>query len=54
MVKDMDGRMAVRLWREYERGNSEALKLLKMYNIEDIVNLQHLLEYYIRRKNEEL
>ena len=50
MVADVDGREAVRLWRRYKNGDEEALKILKMYNIEDIVNLKHLLEWYIDKK----
>jgi hypothetical protein len=38
----MDGFMAVLLWKEYERGNQEALDTLIRYNLEDVVNLQHL------------
>lgn len=52
LVSDVDGREAVRLWREYKKGNENAIKILKMYNIEDIVNLKHLLEYYVQRKIE--
>jgi uncharacterized protein len=35
--------MAVRLWREYKRGRKSALDTLLAYNIEDVVNLEHLM-----------
>jgi len=41
-LKGMDGFMAVLLWKEYERGNQGALDTLIRYNLEDVVNLQHL------------
>jgi len=34
---------AVRLWREYERGDTDALELLLKYNREDIVNLETII-----------
>ncbi|KTG11104.1 exonuclease [Haloprofundus marisrubri] len=39
---DLSGRDAVRLWREYERGDDEALDTLVSYNRDDTVNLQTL------------
>ena len=36
---------AIRLWRQYERGNKQALKLLIEYNTEDIVNLEYLMNF---------
>lgn len=40
----MDGYFAVLLWHEYERhGDSRALETLLAYNIEDVVNLEHLM-----------
>lgn len=42
---DLNGFDAVRLWRQYERGNSGALNLLIKYNTEDIVNLEQLMEF---------
>ncbi|MCQ1536585.1 exonuclease [Methanosarcina sp. KYL-1] len=35
---------AVRLWKQYERGDREALDLLVKYNREDIVNLKTIIE----------
>ncbi|MDY9926546.1 ribonuclease H-like domain-containing protein [Methanosarcina sp.] len=40
----MDGFDAVRLWRQYEKGDKEALNLLVKYNREDIVNLKTIIE----------
>ncbi|VVB86821.1 RNase_H superfamily protein [uncultured archaeon] len=34
---------AVRLWKRYERGNSEALETLIKYNTEDVVNLEKII-----------
>ena len=42
VLKGVDGFLAVLLWREYERGNQRALDTLIRYNLEDVVNLQHL------------
>ncbi len=44
-TEGLDGWDAVRLWREWERGSREALDLLKAYNREDIVNLEHLMRH---------
>jgi len=42
-VADIDGSMAVRLWKKWERtGNKEALDLLVKYNQEDVINLETL------------
>ncbi|WP_367995944.1 ribonuclease H-like domain-containing protein [Haloferax volcanii] len=41
---DISGRDAVRLWREYERGDQSALDTLVSYNREDAVNLERLME----------
>ncbi len=41
-LKQMDGYIAVLLWREYCRGNQAALDTLVRYNLEDVVNLQYL------------
>ncbi|WP_129598307.1 ribonuclease H-like domain-containing protein [Methanohalophilus profundi] len=43
-TEGMDGFEAVRLWKEYEKGNEKALDLLLEYNREDIVNLETILE----------
>ncbi|MFC6725588.1 ribonuclease H-like domain-containing protein [Halobium palmae] len=39
------GRDAVRLWREYERGDEAALDTLVRYNREDTVNLRGLMDH---------
>ena len=39
---DISGEDAVRLWREYERGDDAALETLVSYNREDAVNLRAL------------
>lgn len=41
-LKQVDGYLAVLLWREYRRGNGAALDTLVRYNLEDVVNLQYL------------
>ena len=41
-LKQVDGFMAVLLWREYKKGNKAALNTLVRYNLEDVVNLQYL------------
>ena len=40
----LDGRSAVWLWEEYEKGNKKALNTLLRYNLEDVVVLQSLAE----------
>jgi uncharacterized protein YprB with RNaseH-like and TPR domain len=42
-VEEVDGFMAVLLWKEYERGNDKALETLLAYNIADVVNLETLM-----------
>jgi len=42
ILRQVDGFMAILLWREYKRGNKAALKTLVRYNLEDVVNLQYL------------
>jgi len=44
-LADIDGREAVRLWKRYEKGDNDALKLLVKYNTEDIVNLKTLADF---------
>tara|TARA_Y100000310_G_scaffold78020_1_gene74620 strand:+ start:25086 stop:25844 length:759 start_codon:yes stop_codon:yes gene_type:complete len=51
-LADMDGRQAVRLWYAYKRGNLEALELLKKYNIADVENLLHLMEFTFDKMKE--
>lgn len=41
---DLSGRDAVRLWRQYERGDDTALDALVSYNREDTVNLRTLMD----------
>ena len=43
-LKGLDGWDAVRLWREYRRGNEESLDTLIRYNAADIENLEVLAE----------
>lgn len=40
----LDGRAAIRLWREFQEGSKEALELLIAYNREDVVNMERLAE----------
>jgi hypothetical protein len=44
-LKQVDGYLAVLLWREYKRGNKAALETLVRYNLEDVVNLQYLADF---------
>lgn len=43
-TEGLTGFDAVRLWRQYERGDQEALDKLIKYNREDIVNLKTIIE----------
>jgi uncharacterized protein len=43
-TEGMTGFDAVRLWKQYERGDQEALSKLVKYNREDIVNLKTIIE----------
>lgn len=51
---DISGRDAVRLWREYERGDPDALDTLVSYNREDAVNLQSLADTVTDRLHDEV
>lgn len=42
-LEGIDGRLAVYLWDEYKKGDKNALDTLLAYNIEDVVNLEHLM-----------
>lgn len=42
---DITGRDAVKLWRQYERGETEALATLVSYNRDDTVNLRGLMDH---------
>ena len=44
-LKQVNGFVAVLLWREYQRGNKTALDTLVRYNLEDVVNLQYLADW---------
>jgi len=50
---DISGRDAVRLWREYERGDERALETLVGYNREDTVNLRRLADTVAGRLHDE-
>ncbi len=43
-LQEIDGYMAVRLWKEYLRGNAAALETLVRYNLEDVVGLKAVVE----------
>ncbi len=45
----LNGLDAIRLWREYERGNTQSLETLIDYNREDVVNLETLTEILYQR-----
>ena len=44
-LQDISGFDAIRLWRNYQRGDEESLKLLVKYNIADIENLKTLMDF---------
>jgi len=44
ILSRLDGRYAIWLWEEYEKGNKKALNTLLRYNLEDAVVLQALAE----------
>jgi len=45
----VDGSDALRLWREHQRGSSEALERLVKYNKKDVRNMEPLLEHVTDR-----
>lgn len=45
----LDGRDAIRLWREFQGGNERSLKRLIAYNRDDVVNLETLAEIAYNR-----
>lgn len=51
-VAGIDGFEAINLWHRYKRGDMEALQKLLKYNEQDIVNLEGLLNYYLKIKKE--
>ena len=46
---DLSGEDAVRLWREYQRGDERALETLVSYNRDDTVNMRTLMELVANR-----
>ena len=46
---DLSGEDAVRLWREYQRGDESALETLVSYNRDDTANLRTLMELVANR-----
>ncbi|MBX3120231.1 MAG: ribonuclease H-like domain-containing protein [Fimbriimonadaceae bacterium] len=48
-AQGLTGLDAVRLWREYIRGNESSLETLIAYNREDVVNLERLAEFTYRK-----
>ncbi len=53
-LEDIDGYLAVILWRKHLEGDERALPALVRYNIEDVVNLQCLMEFAYNRMIESL
>jgi len=51
---DLSGEDAVRLWREYERGDESALETLVSYNREDAANLETLADVVAESLHEDL
>lgn len=51
-LPDLSGRDAVRLWREYERGDDAALETLVRYNRADTANMEPLMEIVADRLHE--
>lgn len=51
---DITGREAIRLWREYERGDRGALETLIEYNRADTVNLESLLDIMTTRLHDRI
>ncbi len=55
-TEGLSGLDAVRLWRSYTRGgdsSEDALRLLHLYNKEDVVNMKALLEFALPRLREQ-
>lgn len=51
---DISGRDAVRLWRQYERGDERALDTLVEYNRADTKNMEPLMELVARQLHEDV
>lgn len=49
-LEGVDGSMAVHLWYEYQKGKRSALDTLLAYNVEDTVNLEHLMHFAYNQK----
>lgn len=50
---DLTGRDAVRLWKQYERGDADALDTLASYNRDDTENLRVLADEIVTRLHED-
>lgn len=48
-VADLDGFAAIQLWQAHQAGDPEALRLLKLYNAMDVVNLAPLLKLAVEQ-----
>lgn len=53
-LEDVDGREAIRLWKQYQRGDESALEKLVRYNQYDARNLQELLEIAHQRLSSQI
>jgi uncharacterized protein YprB with RNaseH-like and TPR domain len=51
---DLSGRDAVRLWREYQRGDDEALETLVSYNRDDTANMERLVDTVTTRLHDDV
>ena len=51
---DISGEDAVRLWREYERGDEDALETLVSYNRDDAANLETLMDLVADRLHQDV
>jgi len=53
-IDGVDGFEAVRLWKKYEKGDSNALKKLVAYNLADVENLKILMNFVFKKKTESI
>ena len=44
-IRNLDGYDAVKLWEHAQRGNTEAMEILKLYNKADTVNLAKIVDF---------
>jgi uncharacterized protein YprB with RNaseH-like and TPR domain len=51
---DLSGRDAVRLWREYERGDERSLETLVSYNRDDTANMERLVDIVTDRLHDDV